>query len=112
MRLQGLVHNYQHSKGQAITTPHVALFIYFYKKSKGMKAIETTAEFDSDGKLHVNNLPKMKNRTVKLLFLIDEIEEENWHKITAAGLSQAYNYDDPEYSENMIKEPNKGYNAD
>ena len=44
-----------------------------------MKAIETFAVFDGEGKMIVENSPLIKNKKVKLLILIEEDEEKDFH---------------------------------
>lgn len=75
-----------------------------------MQAIETSAVFDKDGKLIIADLPAIKNKKVKLLFLIDEAEGANkFYDLSLNGLSKAYSDDEPEYDASLIKEPNPFY---
>lgn len=73
-----------------------------------MKAIETSARFDENGELQIDNLPAIKNRSVKLLFLLEETDDD-FHLLSAQGLAAAYGNDEPEYSLNEVKEPNPVY---
>lgn len=74
-----------------------------------MQAIETTASFNGKGELHIDNLPPLKNQKVKLLILLEETEQEEWHRLSAKGLSEAYSTEEPTYTPDMLKEPNAGY---
>ncbi len=76
-----------------------------------MKAIETTAHFDGKGELKIDNLPSIKNQNVKLLILIEENEQNDWHQFSVNGLSTAYSEDEPEYTLNLIKESNPDYKS-
>lgn len=73
-----------------------------------MKAIETFAVFDGDGKMSIENPPALKNKKVKLLILIEE-EENQFYKLADEGLSKAYSQDEPEYDLSLINEPNATY---
>jgi len=75
-----------------------------------MQAIETTASFNEKGELKIDNLPLIKNRKVKLLILLDETEQKEWHQFSNQTLSKAYSEDEPDYTLNMLKEPNPDYN--
>lgn len=77
-----------------------------------METIETTAKFDEEGKLSVDNLPNIKNRKVKLLILLPDKENEDWFELSSGRLSQAYGNNEPEYPLSMINEPNGDYNAE
>lgn len=74
-----------------------------------MKAIETTASFNEKGELKIDNLPKIRNKKVRLLILLEEGERDEWYRISASGLSEAYGEDEPSYSLDMLKEPNPDY---
>ena len=75
-----------------------------------MQAIETRAVFDKDGKLIIEDLPAIKNKKVKLLFLINEEDDANeFYDLSLQGLSKAYSNDEPEYNSSLIKEPNPLY---
>lgn len=75
-----------------------------------MQAIETCAVFDKEGKLIIEDMPVIKNKKVKLLFLIDEDEGKNeYYDLSLHGLSKAYSNDEPEYTSSLIKEPNPLY---
>ena len=75
-----------------------------------MQAIETTASFNEKGELKIDNLPIIKNQKVKLLILLDETEQKEWHQFSGKALSKAYTEDEPDYTLNMLKEPNPDYN--
>ncbi len=75
-----------------------------------MQAIETTASFNGKGELEIDNLPVIKNKKVKLLILVEENEQNEWHQFSGKGLSAAYGEDEPLYTMNMVKESNPGYN--
>lgn len=77
-----------------------------------MLAIETTARFDEDGKLTIDNLPEFKNKNVKLLFLLSEKENENWYSVSSQGISNAYSSNEPEYQISLVTEPNDNYGAE
>ena len=36
-------------------------------------------------------------------------EQEEWHNVSSQGLTYAYSEDEPEYSLNLVKEPNPDY---
>ncbi len=74
-----------------------------------MQAIETTAKFNEKGELEIDNLPFIKNQKVKLLILLDESEMNEWHQFSGKHLSDAYGKGEPEYTLNMLKEPNPDY---
>ena len=76
-----------------------------------MKAIETTAHFNGKGELKIDSLLDIKNQHVKVLILIEENEQNDWYQFSADGLSTAYNEDEPEYTLNLIKEPNFNYKS-
>lgn len=76
-----------------------------------MRAIETTAFFDEKGELKIKDLPKIKNQKVKLLILMEETEQNEWYKLSEKSLSNAYDDNEPDYSLNMVKEPNPDYKS-
>ncbi len=76
-----------------------------------MKAIETFAVFDKEGIMTVENSPLLKNKKVKLLILIEEDEEKDFHSLSSHGLSKAYSTDEPEYDLSLVNEPNTDYAA-
>ncbi len=76
-----------------------------------MRAIETTAFFDEKGELKIEDLPKIKNQKVKLLILMEETEQNEWYKLSEKSLSNAYGDNEPDYSLNMVKEPNPDYKS-
>jgi hypothetical protein len=75
-----------------------------------MKAIETSASFDENGHLSIDNLPPFFNQKVKLFILIEETETENdLYNLSMQGLSKSYFDEEPGYDLNSIKEPNPFY---
>ncbi len=76
-----------------------------------MKAIETYAVFDDQGKMSIENPPVIKNKKVKLLILIDEEDNNQFYNLSAQGLSMAYSTEEPEYDSSLVKEPNADYAA-
>ncbi len=74
-----------------------------------MQAIETTANFNEKGEIEIDNLPFLKNRKVKLLILLQEDEEKEWHQFSMKNLSDGYGDDEPDYTLNMLKEPNPDF---
>jgi hypothetical protein len=74
-----------------------------------MKAIETTAFFDENGKLSIDNLPLVKNQKAKIIFLFEEESEDEFYAFSAQGLAKAYSDDEPEYDTALIKEINPEY---
>jgi hypothetical protein len=74
-----------------------------------MHAIETTASFNENGELKIDNLPMIKNQKVKLLILLEENEQTEWYSFSAKGLSVAFSEDEPSYTLNMLNEPNPDY---
>ena len=74
-----------------------------------MQAIETTASFNENGELKIDNLPIIKNQKVKLLILLDENEQNEWYRFSGKGLSGAYSDNEPSYTLNMLKEPNPDF---
>jgi hypothetical protein len=74
-----------------------------------MQAIETTASFNEKGELKIDDLPMIKSKKVKLLILLEENEQNEWHSFSDKGLAAAYNEDEPSYTLNMLKEPNPDY---
>lgn len=75
-----------------------------------MKAIETSASFDENGHIILNDMPEIKNKKVKLLILIDE-EDSNkeFYDLSIQGLSKAYAIDEPDYDQSSVKEHNPEY---
>ncbi len=72
-----------------------------------MKAIETSAVFDENGHIILDDIPAIKNKKVKLLILIDEEDTQNeFYDLSIQGLSKAYSIDEHEYNMSSIKEPN------
>ena len=71
-----------------------------------MQAIETFAIFDNNGKMTIENFPSLKNAKVKLLFLIEENEANDFYKFSAKALANAYSYNEPWYKLSNIKEVN------
>lgn len=74
-----------------------------------MHAIETTANFNENGKIEIDNLPVIKNKKVKLLILFQENEKDEWYQFSGNNLSAAYNTEEPGYNLSMLKEPNALY---
>jgi hypothetical protein len=74
-----------------------------------MKAIETTAFFDENGKLSIDNLPLVKNQKAKIIFLFEEESEDEFYAFSAQGLAKAYSDDEPGYDTALIKEINPEY---
>jgi hypothetical protein len=75
-----------------------------------MKAIETSAMFDENGHIILDDMPGIKNKKVKLLILIDEEDSKNeFYDLSIQGLSKAYSTDEPEYDQSLVKEPNPEY---
>ena len=74
-----------------------------------MKAIETTGSFNEKGELKINNPPDIKNQNVKLLILFEENEQEEWYQFSNKGLVEAYGENEPDYTLDMLKEPNPDY---
>jgi hypothetical protein len=44
-----------------------------------------------------------------LLILLDESEMNEWHQFSGKHVSDAYGKGEPEYTLNMLKEPNPDY---
>ncbi|WP_373494265.1 hypothetical protein [Aquiflexum sp.] len=76
-----------------------------------MRAIKTTASFDEKGELKIDHLPKIKNQKVKLLILLEDNEQNEWYQFSGRSLSSAYDDNEPDYSINMVKEPNPDYQS-
>jgi hypothetical protein len=74
-----------------------------------MQAIETTASFNENGELKIDDLPMIRNQKVKLLILLEEHEQNEWYQFSGQGLSDAYSEDELNYTLNMLKEPNPEY---
>ncbi len=75
-----------------------------------MKAIETSAAFDENGHIILDDMPDIKNKKVKLLILIDEEDSRNeFYDLSLQGLSKAYSTDEAEYNQSLVKEPNPEY---
>ncbi|HEY8689865.1 MAG TPA: hypothetical protein VIM07_11575 [Chitinophagaceae bacterium] len=75
-----------------------------------MRAIETSAAFDENGHIILDDIPAIKNKKVKLLILIDEEDTNNeFYDLSMQGLSKAYSVDEPEYDQSVVKEPNPEY---
>ena len=75
-----------------------------------MRAIETSAVFDENGHIILEDIPAIKNKKVKLLILIDEEDSKNeFYALSKQGLSKAYSIDEPEYDQSLVKESNPEY---
>ena len=75
-----------------------------------MRAIETSAVFDENGHIILDDMPAIKNKKVKLLILIDEEDTKNeFYDVSMQGLSKAYSIDEPDYEFSLIKEANPEY---
>ncbi len=61
--------------------------------------LDETFELEQDAKLIVTVLPKQKS----------DIEHENWLLLSGQGLERVYGEDEPEYSQNLLKEVNPDY---
>ncbi|MBS1488096.1 MAG: hypothetical protein JST43_10965 [Bacteroidetes bacterium] len=76
-----------------------------------MEAIETTAQFDADGKIKLGSLPTIRNRKAKVIFLLTEIESQEWFDLSSQSLAKAYSDGEPDYSLSLVTEPNINYGA-
>lgn len=74
-----------------------------------MKAIETFAVFDENGKMQIEKTPVFKNEKVKILFLIEENEDKDFYQASLGGLANAYSDDEPDYDLSLVNEPNPNY---
>ncbi len=75
-----------------------------------MRAIETSAVFDENGHIILDDMPEIKNKKVRLLILIGEEDIKNeFYDLSMQSLSKAYSTDEPEYDQSLIKEPNPEY---
>lgn len=75
-----------------------------------MQAIETTANFNENGDLEIDNLPVIKNQKVKLLILLEEKEKNEWNQFSSQHLSDAYSTHEPEYNSTWLKNPTLNIN--
>lgn len=77
-----------------------------------MKAIEIKGTIDHEGKLIIPDPLPIRNKQVRVVLLIEENEEEEreiWLQASIERLKQAYGEDEPEYTSDMIIEPNPQY---
>jgi hypothetical protein len=74
-----------------------------------MKAVEALATFNEKGEIFIENLPNIKNKKVKLLFLFEDDAQDDFYTLSARGLAKAYSDDEPEYDTSLLKEPNPLY---
>ena len=74
-----------------------------------MQAIETTASFNENGELTIDNMPVLKNQKVRLLIMLEENEQSEWYQFSSKALSTAFSKDEPSYTLDMINEPNPVY---
>ena len=74
-----------------------------------MQAIETTANFNKNGEIVIDNLPAIKNQKVKLLILVEEDEKNEWNRFSEENLSNAYSIQEPDYDLSMVKESKPDY---
>lgn len=77
-----------------------------------MEAIEIKGKVNEEGKLIIEDLLAIRNKQVRVMLLIENEEEDErdaWIQASIARLSQAYEEDEPEYTLDMIKEPNPKY---
>ncbi len=76
-----------------------------------MEALEIKATVDGKGRLIIGELLQLRNRQVRVMLLIEEDEEEreDWYRLATGGLTGGYGDNEPEYSLNMVKEPNPQY---
>lgn len=75
-----------------------------------MKTIETSAVFDENGKINIENLPLIKNKKAKLFIIIEEDEKvDDFYSLSSTGLLMAYSDNEPEYDISLIQEPNAAY---
>jgi hypothetical protein len=74
-----------------------------------MRAIETTAQFDENGKIIIDKLPNIKNKKVRLLILMEEDSENDFYNLSSQSLSNAYSVHEPDYDLSLVKEPNPDY---
>lgn len=51
----------------------------------------------------------IKNKKVKLLILIEKNEQSEWYHFSDKSLAAAYGENEPDYTLNMLKEPNPDY---
>ena len=75
---------------------------------------QTSIPAHFDGKQILLDRPVTLKANAKLLVVVlpdSDEERSDWAKVSAAGLSHAYGDTEPEYTLDMIKEPNPDYNA-
>ena len=61
-------------------------------------------------KITLTNLGALKGKTVELIILpIEEDEEKEWFYLSASGLSAAYSEEEPEYTLDEVSERNPKY---
>lgn len=77
-----------------------------------MEALEVYGKIDENGKLVIEGTLPMHNKQVRVVLLIEEGEQErkDWMRASITRLNEAYGEGEPEYTLDMIKEPNPKYN--
>ena len=75
----------------------------------GHAKITLKAHFDGK-QIRLDEPFELKPQT-PLLVVVGQVDEEreDWYRLSGKGLEAAYGEDEPEYTEDMIKEPNPDY---
>ncbi len=73
-----------------------------------MKTVIIKIEKESSLKLILDFVKKLKLKA-KVVESEKNKEQEEWSSFSAKGLANAYGKDEPDYTLNMVKEPNPAY---
>ena len=72
-----------------------------------MKALRFIKTVEED-RIIISNLESLNGKTVELIILpIEDEEEEDWKEIGLSGLSNAYDDNEPAYTSDEVKERNQ-----
>ena len=78
---------------------------------EAMKTVSLTARFDGQHIQLEEDYPLPKNARLLVTVLPEEGIREDWSRLATAALARAYGEEEPEYSLEMVREPNATYGA-
>lgn len=73
-----------------------------------MKQQTYTGYFDGK-KIILDNEIKLKKDTKVIVTVLEENEEKELRSLSSLSIGKAYSNDEPDYNDNLIKEPNPYY---
>lgn len=74
-----------------------------------MKTVSLTARFDGQHIQLEEDYPLPKNARLLVTVLPEEGIREDWSGLATAALARAYGKEEPEYTLEMVREPNATY---